>query len=474
MMGRPITHIIDPDGEVMIILRNANAPFAELYDDQDAISEMLAQEAPVEEDDHVQSQVETADDAAEHDWEGFSTSFSVKQPKRIRNKKKAKKTSRSFSAVETAVRPADEPEPAPEPQDELESKPEPEPEQPRNHEFWTGWENWTPKERIRKRKEAKLRGIPALQEDWLPALDSAAEPEPEPEHEPEHEPVDEFTQEHQSVHDVCIQVSAKHLISVSPVFKSMLTGFWKESVTFSNLQKGYIEITADSWDVDAFLILLKIVHCQLNHVPRKLDLEMLAKVTVIADYYKVEVVRFFSDIWIKALDRAYPEEYSRDLILRLWIAWFFRLSPQFRSATSIAMSHSSGFISNLGLPIPDRVIDKMNLRRQEAIESIICQLYEKQEAFLNDTRGCDFECSSIMYGALSKHMQSTGLLSPKPMAPFLRMSYNQIVQKVLSFKSPRWYRSSYTDHSCKDGNFRYLFPGLNENFDGFDLLELID
>ena len=116
----------------------------------------------------------------------------------------------------------------------------------------------------------------------------------------------------------------------------------------------------------------------------------------------------------------------------------------------------------------------MNMRRQEAIESIISQLYEKQEAFLNGTLGCSFECSSIMYGALSKHMQSTGLLSPKPMVPFLGMNYNQLVQKVLSFKSPQWYRSSsYKSHSCEDGNFRYLFPSLDDNFEGFDLQELM-
>lgn len=111
----------------------------------------------------------------------------------------------------------------------------------------------------------------------------------------------------------------------------------------------------------------------------------------------------------------------------------------------------------------------MNLRRQKAIENIICQVYEKREAFLNGTRGCGFECSSIMYGALSKHMQSIGLLSPKPMTPFLGMNYNQLVQQVLSFKSPQWYRSSYTPHSCKDGNFRHIFPGLDDKFDGYDL-----
>lgn len=114
----------------------------------------------------------------------------------------------------------------------------------------------------------------------------------------------------------------------------------------------------------------------------------------------------------------------------------------------------------------------MNLRRQEAIENVICQLYEKQDAFLYGTRGCCFECSSIMYGALSKNMQSTGLLSPKPITPFLRMSYNQLVQKVSSFKSPTWYQSSYRLHSCNDVHFLCLFPGL-EPLNGFDLPELI-
>jgi hypothetical protein len=119
-------------------------------------------------------------------------------------------------------------------------------------------------------------------------------------------------------------------------------------------------------------------------------------------------------------------------------------------------------------------VDNMNLHRQKAIENIICQLYEKQEALLDGSRGCGFECSSIMYGALSKHMRSIGLQSPKPISPFLRMSYNQLVQKVLSFKSPEWYKSerSYRFHSCKDCDFQYLFPGLDGKLGGFDLLEL--
>lgn len=53
IMGPPITLTSDPDGEVVILPRNANACFAEFYNDSDTISEMLAQEATMEEEDHV-------------------------------------------------------------------------------------------------------------------------------------------------------------------------------------------------------------------------------------------------------------------------------------------------------------------------------------------------------------------------------------------------------------------------------------
>lgn len=157
-----------------------------------------------------------------------------------------------------------------------------------------------------------------------------------------------------------IQVSAKHLMLASPVFKKLLSGGWKENVTF--LQKGSVEITAESWDIEALLILLRAMHCQHNRIPRKLSLEMLAKVAVLADYYKCkEVVGVFADIWIKALNGTVPNTYSRELILWLWIAWFFELSDEFRTITSIAMSQSNGCIDNLGLPIPDKVLGKKKL-----------------------------------------------------------------------------------------------------------------
>lgn len=118
----------------------------------------------------------------------------------------------------------------------------------------------------------------------------------------------------------------------------------------------------ERWDIEALLILLRVIHCQNQHVPRKLTLEMLAKVAVLADFYECkEAVGFFANIWIEALEEEPPTTYCRDLITWLWISWFFELPRYFQEVTSTAMSRSNGSISNLELPIPDRVLGKAKI-----------------------------------------------------------------------------------------------------------------
>jgi hypothetical protein len=144
----------------------------------------------------------------------------------------------------------------------------------------------------------------------------------------------------------------------SSVFKKILTGGWKESVAY--LQKGSVEITAESWDIEALLIVLRAIHNQHYHIPRKLTIELLAKVAVLADYYECkEAVCIWTTIWIDALEEKIPSTYSRDLFLWLWVSWYFQLPTQFEESTSTVMSQSNGWINNsLGLPIPDKVIGK--------------------------------------------------------------------------------------------------------------------
>lgn len=122
----------------------------------------------------------------------------------------------------------------------------------------------------------------------------------------------------------------------------------------------------------------------------------------------------------------------------------------------------------------------MNDRRQEAIDNIISLLHERHKALLSGSRGCSFECSSIMYGALTKQMQSNALLLPRPVAPFLTWNYKKLVKTVLSFQSPQWYSLSsghlgYSSfgsqyrHSCSNSTFASIFGKLPDSVQGLDL-----
>jgi hypothetical protein len=47
-------------------------------------------------------------------------------------------------------------------------------------------------------------------------------------------------------------------------------------------------ISAEDWDEDAFAILMNVFHLRNYRVPCSITLEMLAKIAVLADYYKCE------------------------------------------------------------------------------------------------------------------------------------------------------------------------------------------
>ncbi|OQE06917.1 hypothetical protein PENVUL_c016G00662 [Penicillium vulpinum] len=258
----------------------------------------------------------------------------------------------------------------------------------------------------------------------------------------EHTAVENQMSEPMDRREFLIQVSAKHMMFASSVFKKTLTGSWKESELY--LKKGSVEVTADGWDSEALLIILRAIHCQYNQIPKKVTLEMLAKISVIADYYDCkDVLYIMTDIWIGSLDEKVTT-CSRDLMLWLWVSWFFKRPTRFKEVTSTVMSLADGLIDVRGLPFPDRVIGSMDKSRQEAIENVILLLYETREAFLSGNRGCEFECKSIMYGALTMQIRSRPLLSPRPAPPFLGISHENLIQAVSSFRSPYWYKPSFT------------------------------
>lgn len=126
---------------------------------------------------------------------------------------------------------------------------------------------------------------------------------------------------------------------------------------------------------------------------------------------------------------------------------------------------------------PNGITGKMNECRQKAIRDTICILQGTSEAYLTGNKGCGFECKSIMHGALTMQIQSS-LPSPRPAAPFSGLVYRDLVQKVLSFRSPQWYdptfdyRRGRLFHKCSDSSFALMFTKLRCSIEGLDLDKL--
>ena len=173
--------------------------------------------------------------------------------------------------------------------------------------------------------------------------------------EPVPETVDEIVSgskpESQENPEIRMQVSSSHLIEASEYFKKMLDPRWQEG---SDLQtKDPLEVSVDeSMDAEALLILMNIVHGRTRQIPRSIDLEMLAKIAVLVDYYDCrEAVEVFTDMWIKELECNIPTRYGRDLVLWLCISWVFNRNSSLGELAVIAFKQSKGPIQTWDLPM---------------------------------------------------------------------------------------------------------------------------
>lgn len=157
--------------------------------------------------------------------------------------------------------------------------------------------------------------------------------------------------------DIQLRVSSRHLILASPYFKAALNGPWKEAASISaNCPHS---IHADDWDPEAFLILMHIIHGRNRQVPRRVSLELLAKIAVLVDYYEChETVELFTELWLQELKTHLPVQVGRELTLWLCISWVFGNADVFASMTSIALRQSQGPLATLGLPILEGIVGK--------------------------------------------------------------------------------------------------------------------
>ncbi|KAF1997510.1 hypothetical protein P154DRAFT_496699 [Amniculicola lignicola CBS 123094] len=249
-------------------------------------------------------------------------------------------------------------------------------------------------------------------------------------------------------------VSSRHLMLASPRFYTMLADSnWVEG---HRSDDGRYHINVEDWDEQALLVILNIFHLRHKEVPRELELEVLAKIAVLVDYYEcAEVLELFSDMWIEKLrkDVMVPLIYCRDLMLWLCVALVFRLSEEFKTATLVAIRWAPGPIGSLGLPISPSTVHKLDRRRNTAIELIMATLDLWLENYQSPEYKCrvtkyNFECGAYFLGALTKGMYNTQLYPLRHVAPFEGLSFEALYAKVRGIVAmPRSLVETW-DHSC--------------------------
>ncbi|KAL0768349.1 hypothetical protein CaCOL14_009324 [Colletotrichum acutatum] len=303
--------------------------------------------------------------------------------------------------------------------------------------------------------EAYEEPEPAVEayEEPKPAIEAYEEPEPQAYHESGQDLPEEQV--------VKFLVSSRHLALASRYFYAKLSGPWMEA-SVKHID-GCYHMDASDWDSDALLVLMQVIHGKTRSVPRRIDLEMLAKLAFLVDYYDChEVIEIYCPLWIESLRDTLPVYYGRDVVLWLLISYIFQQDDIFQQMTHVAISKSVGPIRTMELPIPSGLVGKFSAfhilstvakfftdlvdwRRQDAVEFILEVLHSLLDSFRNETAGCSFECSSILLGALTKEMDKHKMLNPKPAKPYSGYSIVDMEKIVRAFRSPMWSSDFFLD-----------------------------
>ncbi|KAL4786898.1 hypothetical protein BJX76DRAFT_345929 [Aspergillus varians] len=243
---------------------------------------------------------------------------------------------------------------------------------------------------------------------------------------------------------VRFKVSARHLILGSPVFRRMLKDGWKETQLLQ--EQGTLEIPAYDFDSEAFLAFLHIIHCQPTSLPQRIRFEQVARLAVIADYYECRsLVGYYVTPVIDRLTNQ-PKQYSRNLILWIWVSYFFQRSEVFHKCTKVAMEEAPTRISSLNLPIPGEIINALNAGRIRAINAILGSLHRARRHLTNTPSRCTEECHALVLGSLIMQMNSSKLLAPRPQPPFIGLSQQKLKTTVYGFRCPPSKGIRHTKH----------------------------
>ncbi|KAF5672770.1 hypothetical protein FHETE_3604 [Fusarium heterosporum] len=234
--------------------------------------------------------------------------------------------------------------------------------------------------------------------------------------------------------EVRFRVSSRHLTLVSPVFKKMIEGSWKESFPCESRSDSSLpdaagtlspssvitasdpsvrEITTTGWDAHALSVVLNIIHGRQKDVPRDLDLEFFASVAAIVNYYNcAEAVHLAAELWLKVIYEA-PDRYGYAPIMWLFIFRVFECPNQFSEMARFVLEHGEGseLVAVNDLPVGE-LLGRLDDKRQVIIKNILFSVVHLAEELKEGKGGCSHRCQVVMFGQLACELHRMGKLNP--------------------------------------------------------------
>jgi hypothetical protein len=151
-----------------------------------------------------------------------------------------------------------------------------------------------------------------------------------------------------------ILASSSHLRLASSVLRRRLASSW---TTNNTVDGSFPTIVEYDWGEEEFLIVLKAMHGHYRDLPEVDNLQDLASIAAIVDYYDChESIEFKADKWISNTSQDLPTTFGRDSMMLWSIAWVFSQGPLFDQMTELARMHCRTLIDSMDLPIPEQLL----------------------------------------------------------------------------------------------------------------------
>ncbi|GIK06685.1 hypothetical protein Aspvir_002335 [Aspergillus viridinutans] len=240
---------------------------------------------------------------------------------------------------------------------------------------------------------------------------------------------------------------------------------------------------------------MNIIHGRGRNVPRQVTLQTLSEIAALVDYYECyEVVDVVSGVWFNNFFLQMPVALGKDVILWIFISWVFQQPFAFTSATKIAATQSQQRIDPGDLPIPKRILDKIEEHRRNGVKSALDMSYNLVADLRDGRKHCSDVCDALRLGLFIKQIHAGGQLPPLPAVSIPNVSLVQvasILQKTPTVRycdstvekpQPRMFstavaeeRHSPSPHGCSLAPLiQPIIQDVQNRMRGFELSEFKD